>query len=66
MCIRDRAKKINASCDKLSVVLDGSAHRIFVPTSEFKAAPGQYYEFLYQALDYSGVTSTRKFYIKVK
>lgn len=63
---REMAKKINASCDKLSVVLDGSAHRIFVPTSEFKAAPGQYYEFLYQALDYSGVTSTRKFYIKVK
>lgn len=61
---RELAKKFNATSDNLAVVLDGSIYGIAVPGAAVKS--GYTYEIMYQALDYSGVTSTRKFYIKVK
>lgn len=63
---REIAKAINNSSDRLGVVLDAASYRVFVPTAKMTAKNGQYYEFVYQALDYSGKTSTTKFYIKVK
>ena len=48
----------------LNKVLDGSAIRVTVPAGNF--VKGNVYEFTYQALDYRGYTSTRKFYIEVK
>ncbi len=62
---KDKAKKVNANSDDLARVLDGSAYSIVVKANNV-IEPGLTYEFMYQALDYSGVTSTRKFYIKVK
>lgn len=56
--------RINANSTGLNRVLDGRSFRISVPTSGMKA--GYTYELVYQSLDYSGVTSTQKFYIKVK
>ncbi|MDO4335699.1 MAG: hypothetical protein Q4C37_07725 [Bacteroidales bacterium] len=61
---RDLAKQFNATSDGLAVVLEGSTYCITVPGAAVKS--GYTYEIMYQALDYSGVTSTRKFYIKVK
>lgn len=61
---RDLAKKFNATSDGLAVVLEGSTYGITVPGTAVQS--GYTYEIMYQALDYSGVTSTRKFYIKVK
>ena len=61
---RDLAKQFNATSDGLAVVLEGSTYGITVPGAAVKS--GYTYEIMYQALDYSGVTSTRKFYIKVK
>lgn len=61
---RELAKAFNATSNSLGVVLDGSIYGISVPGSALKA--GYTYEIMYQALDYSGLTSTRKFYIKVK
>lgn len=63
---REIAKAINNSAERLGVVLDAASYRVFVPTAKMTAKSGQYYEFVYQALDYSGKTSTTKFYIKVK
>ena len=56
--------EINSYSSGLNRVLDGSTHKIAVPATSMKA--GYTYEFVYQGVDYSGVTSTRKFYIKVK
>lgn len=61
---RELAKKFNATSDGLAVVLEGSTYGITVPGAAVQS--GYTYEIMYQALDYSGVTSTRKFYIKVK
>lgn len=61
---RELAKAFNATSDGLGVVLEGSTYGITIPGSALKA--GKTYEIMYQALDYSGLTSTRKFYIKVK
>ena len=61
---RELAKAFNATSDGLGVVLEGSTYGISVPGSALKS--GYTYEIMYQALDYSGLTSTRKFYIKVK
>lgn len=61
---RELAKQFNATSDGLAVVLEGSTYGITVPGAAVKS--GYTYEIMYQALDYSGVTSTRKFYIKVK
>ncbi len=55
---------INSYSSGLNRVLDGKTHKIAVPATDMK--PGYTYEFVYQGVDYSGVTSTRKFYIKVK
>lgn len=63
---REIAKAINNSSDRLGVVLDAASYRVHVPVAKMTAKDGQYYEFVYQALDYSGKTSTTKFYIKVK
>lgn len=56
--------RINSNSTGLNKVLDGRSFRISVPVSDMKA--GYTYELVYQGLDYSGVTSTQKFYIKVK
>lgn len=61
---RELAKAFNATSDGLGVVLEGSTYGITIPGSALQA--GKTYEIMYQALDYSGLTSTRKFYIKVK
>ncbi len=61
---RELAKQFNATSEGLAVVLEGSTYGITVPGSALKS--GYTYEIMYQGLDYSGVTSTRKFYIKVK
>ncbi len=45
-------------------VLDGNRIRVAVKASELKK--NNVYEFSYQALDYRGYTSTKKFYIEVK
>ncbi|MDE6341759.1 MAG: hypothetical protein K2K93_05535 [Muribaculaceae bacterium] len=55
---------INSYSSGLNRVLDGKTYKIAVPATDMK--PGYTYEFVYQGVDYSGVTSTRKFYIKVK
>lgn len=56
--------RINAGSSRLNKVLDGRSFRISVPVANMKK--GYTYELVYQGLDYSGVTSTQKFYIKVK
>lgn len=48
----------------LNHVLDGNKIHIKVDATKFKA--GNVYEFTYQAVDYRGATSTKKFYIEVK
>lgn len=55
--------RMNANSSGLNRVLDGRTFKINVPAG-MKA--GYTYELVYQGLDYSGVTSTRKFYIKVQ
>lgn len=62
---KEEAKKVNMNSGDLARVLDSSAYSIVVKSKGVMKA-GLTYEFMYQALDYSGVTSTRKFYIKVK
>ena len=49
---------------QLNTVLDGDVIRVQIPADKLVA--GNVYEFVYQALDYRGFTSTRKFYIEVK
>lgn len=61
---RELAKAVNNACDEFAVVLDGARYGIGAQGSAFES--GYTYEIMYQALDYSGITSTRKFYIKVK
>ncbi len=48
---------------ELNKVLDGSRIRVKVPVAGFES--GKVYEFTYQALDYCGYTSTKKFYIQI-
>lgn len=57
-------KAINANSAMLNKVLPGNTIRAAVNTTNMKA--GLTYELVYQAVDYSGVVSTQKFYIKVK
>ncbi|MCM1489525.1 MAG: hypothetical protein NC095_01670 [Muribaculum sp.] len=57
-------KAINANSAMFNKVLTGNTIRAAVNTTNMKA--GLTYELVYQAVDYSGVTSTQKFYIKVK
>lgn len=59
----DGAAAVNASSEYLGKVLDGGTYKIFIPTTAMKS--GKVYGFVYQALDYYGKTSTRKFYIQV-
>ncbi len=49
--------------EDLNTVLDGSRIGVLVPAKNLVA--GNVYEFTYQAIDYNGKTSTRKFYIEV-
>lgn len=60
---RELAKAFNNTSNDLARVLDGTRFGIVIPGSALQA--GKTYEIMYQALDYSGFTSTRKFYIKV-
>ncbi|MDE5998125.1 MAG: hypothetical protein K2G77_07955, partial [Muribaculaceae bacterium] len=55
---------LNAASEDLNAVLDGGQIKVVVPAAGFTS--GNVYEFTYQALDYSGYTSTQKFYIEVK
>ncbi len=55
---------LNAASEDLNAVLDGGQIKVVVPAAGFTS--GNVYEFTYQALDYSGYTSTKKFYIEVK
>ncbi|MCH5219753.1 MAG: hypothetical protein J1F20_04210 [Muribaculaceae bacterium] len=48
---------------ELNTVLEGRQKRFAVPTSQLEA--GYTYELTYQALDYHGVTSTRKMYFQI-
>lgn len=57
-------KAINAKSAMFNKVLPGNTIRAAVAASNMKA--GLTYEIVYQGVDYSGVTSTQKFYIKVK
>ncbi|MDE6022201.1 MAG: hypothetical protein K2G13_01740, partial [Muribaculaceae bacterium] len=58
----DGIKELNEGGD-LNKVLDGTRVRVAIPTGKLKA--GNTYEITYQAIDYRGWTSTRRFYIKV-
>ena len=51
-----------ANTGDLNKVLDGERHIVEVTGLE----KGYTYELFYSALDYRGVTSSRKFYIEVK
>ena len=62
--LNEKVGDFNKMSDDLNDVLDGSVIRVKVPASKF--VPGKVYEFTYQALDYRGFTSTKKFYIEVK
>ena len=53
----------DASTD-LNITLDGNKSEVEVNASKLSA--GNVYEVTYQALDYRGYTSTKKFYIEVK
>lgn len=55
-------KDANSNNELINQPITGTAHR--VPVKLAKA--GYTYEIVYSALDYSGFTSTRKFYITVK
>ena len=65
-----KGNKVNADikaineASGLNQVFDGGVKRVGVAAS--KLQKGLTYEIVYQGLDYSGVTSTQKFYIKVK
>lgn len=59
----DGAAAVNSSSEYLAKVLPGGTYKIFIPTTAMKT--GKVYGFVYQALDYYGKTSTRKFYIQV-
>ena len=60
-----QVQTVNQKSPRLAVVLDARSYRIPITVKNVLKA-GYTYEFVYQALDYSGVTSTKKFYIKVK
>lgn len=53
---------LNAGGENLNAVFDGL--RVGIPAANLTSK--HVYEITYQAVDYSGVTSTQKFYIKVK
>ncbi|MDE6444373.1 MAG: hypothetical protein K2K64_08155, partial [Muribaculaceae bacterium] len=50
------------SGDDINTVIDGDRHKVALTTLE----KGYTYEIFYSALDYRGVTSSRKYYIEVK
>ena len=54
----------SAAGEEFNTVLDGNKIVVSVPAAALKS--GNVYEFTYQALDYRGYTSTKKFYIEVK
>ncbi len=56
-------KEANDKCADLNTVLDGSRIRVQIPAGVFVA--GKKYELTYQAVDYRGWVSTRRFYIQV-
>ncbi|MDE6008170.1 MAG: hypothetical protein K2G90_03075, partial [Muribaculaceae bacterium] len=56
-------KKANGG-DDINTVLDGERHVVEIEASNLEK--GYTYELFYSALDYRGVTSSRKFYIEVK
>ncbi|MDE5886049.1 MAG: hypothetical protein K2H46_00495 [Muribaculaceae bacterium] len=56
-------KKANGGAD-INTVLDGERHVVEVEASNLEK--GYTYELFYSALDYRGVTSSRKFYIEVR
>lgn len=56
-----QVKSVNT--DQLNTVLQGRQIRFALPTSNLKA--GYIYEITYQAMDYHGITSTRKMYLEV-
>ncbi len=60
-----QADLVNKKSPRLAIVLDARSYRIPITVKNVLKA-GKTYEFVYQALDYSGKTSTKKFYIKVK
>lgn len=62
---KSQADLVNQKSPRLAMVLDARSYRIPITVKNVLKA-GNTYEFVYQALDYSGKTSTKKFYIKVK
>lgn len=61
---KENLRKTNAGSNLLNRVVTGRTIRCGIPAANLKA--GYTYEIVYQAVDYSGVTSTQKFYIKVE
>ena len=55
---------VNNAAKYFNTVMSGNTIRYAVPASSLKA--GLIYEIVYQGVDYSGRTSTQKFYIQVK
>ncbi len=55
---------VNAGSNVLGKVVDGNVTEVSIPVE--KLEKNKVYEFVYQGLDYSGYTSTKKFYIEVK
>ena len=57
------AKKANSQ-GYLDMPVMGNTHRVLLQVDN--SSVGYTYEIVYSALDYSGVTSTRKYYVTVK
>ncbi len=55
---------VNKAVETFNTVMPGNTIRYAIPAASLKA--GLIYEIVYQGVDYSGRTSTQKFYIQVK
>ncbi len=55
---------VNSAAKNFNTVMSGNTIRYSIPASALKS--GLIYEIAYQGVDYSGRTSTQKFYIQVK
>ncbi len=61
--IESEVGAVNAASDYLNKVMSGNTIVYSIPSSALKS--GRKYEIVYQGVDYSGRTSTQKFYIQV-